>query len=129
MIGEVETNMKRYATILGVCAAICMIGFFLSPFRIPFLSFLAGLLAGWVNLLLNYADAKIVGKVALTQNRKLSMLVGVSFITRFLFPGLIIYTAIKNPEWLQVILVLVGFSSVYAMLFIDSVRKFIFKER
>ena len=129
MTGNIETNMKRYATILGVCAAICMLGLVFNSYRLPFLSFLAGLLTGWVNLLLNYVDAKIVGKVATTQNRLLAMIVGLSFLARFVFPVLIIYTAVIYPEWLEVTIVLIGFSTVYAMLLLDSVSKFIFKER
>ncbi|MDQ0207041.1 ATP synthase subunit I [Alkalicoccobacillus murimartini] len=129
MTGELETNMKRYATILGVCAAICMTGFMITSFHILFLSIFAGLVAGLVNLLLNFVDAKIIGHVALKQNRTMSLLVGLNVIVRMVCPIVIMYIAIIFPEWLNVLFVLVGFSSVYAMLFIDSVRKFIVKER
>lgn len=129
MTGELETNMKRYATILGVCAAICMTGYFATSFRILFLSLLAGLAAGLVNLVLNFLDAKIIGHVALKKNRIMSLLVGFNVILRILIPVAVVYLALIFPQWLDVRFVLVGFSSVYAMLFIDSVRKFFSKER
>ncbi|MBM0065849.1 ATP synthase subunit I [Alkalicoccobacillus gibsonii] len=129
MVDAMETNMKRYATILGVCAAICMIGLIVSSYRILFLSFLIGQIAGTMNLLLNYLDAKIVGHVAIKQNKKLSMVVGISFVARILCPVIIIYTAMIFPEWLRVLYVLAGFSSVYVMLLLDSLFKVILKER